>query len=344
MTYWQIAAGSASRDYSADFLKYGIAFVGDEKQIATMTQVQVGDLVILKKGMTEIVAAGTVVDRNGKCKGNAVDSGEEDKHWLRDYDGWDLPAYCFVNWHQPPEPKTVQGLTQATIQQVRKPELRKIADEIIACSFPTPTCPEPTRVEPLNDDEMLEFLIEKGLRPSTADELTITLKRIRLLAKYYYWANEFAWDDVREHETRTFLIVPFLLALGWSEQQIKIELPVAGGNKRIDVACFCHTYRKRNDDCVLLLESKGFCQGLDYAHEQGKNYAAEFTNCRVVVASNGYCYKAYRRNANAEGFEEMPSAYLNLLRPTKQYPLNPSIGGGLKLLSYLLPHSCGDEQ
>ena len=87
MYYWQVAAGSDRRDYTADFLKYGMAFVGGTKQIATMLQVSLGDRMILKRGMTQIVAAGIVVERNGKFKGHAENPGEEDKRWLLDYDG-----------------------------------------------------------------------------------------------------------------------------------------------------------------------------------------------------------------------------------------------------------------
>ncbi len=29
--YWQVAAGSSGRDYSREFLKFGIAFVGGER-------------------------------------------------------------------------------------------------------------------------------------------------------------------------------------------------------------------------------------------------------------------------------------------------------------------------
>jgi hypothetical protein len=96
---------------------------------------------------------------------------------------------------------------------------------------------------------------------------------------------------------------------------------------------------------VLLLETKKFGEGLDFASLQVVDYTVAFPKCRVVVASNGYCYKAYCRKATGDGFEPTPSAYLSLLRPTKNYPLNLSVGGGLKLLSYLLPHSCmnGEE-
>lgn len=335
MNYWQVAAGADQRDYTADFLKYGMAFVGGPRQVIAMSQVKLGDRMILKGGRSRIVAAGTVVERNGTFKANAEEAGQENRRWLLDYDGWCLPAYCFVEWHVPPQPKAVKGLVRATIQACNLLELRQAADEIIATAPVPCVVSEPGKVDDLTDDEMLEFLIEEGLRPSAADELTASLKRIRLLAKYYYQARDFGWEDVREHETRTFLIIPFLVALGWSEQQIKIELGVTGG--RVDIACFARGYHRRNEECVLILESKGFGQGLDYAHGQGKNYASDFPKCQVVVASNGYCYKAYRRKPESTSFEESPSAYLNLLRPTKMYPLAPSVGGGNELLAYLMP-------
>jgi hypothetical protein len=340
MKYWQIAAGSDSRDYSGDFLKYGLAFVGGSQQIAAMQQVELGDRLILKRGVSQILAAGVVVERGGKIRGDARTNGEA-RDWLRDYDGWDLPGYCCVDWHREPAPRTVTGLTRGTIRQAHQPQLRTAADEIIQAGAKCEVVPEPGPAEPLGDDEMLAFLIRAGLRPANAEELTDTLRRIRLLAGYYY--RDCHWDDIREHEARTFLIIPFLIALGWSEQQIKIELGVKDG--RIDIACFRRPYRRdpgtgqpNNADCVLILESKGFSQGLDYAHGQGKEYAAQFPNSEVVVASNGYCYKAYRRKTDGTGFEDTPTAYLNLLRPRKSYPLDPGKpNGGLELLSHLMP-------
>lgn len=74
--YWQIAAGSKGRNYADRFLRHGIAFVGGENQVAAMRQVAVGDIVLLKRGLSEIVAVGEVVRRNG------VHRGESDKEWL----------------------------------------------------------------------------------------------------------------------------------------------------------------------------------------------------------------------------------------------------------------------
>jgi hypothetical protein len=278
------------------------------------------------------------VERDGRVNGNL------DKAWLRDFDGWDLSAYCFVEWHTPDTPIKTTGLTRATIQAVHQDQLKELAEEMLA-NLPARHMvdQEPTATQRVEDSTILEFLIQEGLRPAAGEELTTAFRRIRLLARYYY--HKCQWGDIREHETRTFLILPLLLALGWSEQQIKIELGLKGGS-RVDVVCFSKPYRRDHDgkaneqDCVLMLESKGFTYGLDFAPNQARGYAEYFPNCRVVVVSNGYCYKTYLRDTGGV-FKEKPSAYLNLLNPQDRYPLDPkNVNGCLEVLRLLLPSSC----
>ncbi len=179
-SYWQIAAGFFGRDYHEDFIRYGMAFVGGENQIRTMKDVKVNDRIILKQGTTKIWAVGQVVERDGRH------SGEGDKEWLTDFDGWDLPAYCFVDWHVLECPKSVKGLTRGTIQRVHIQRLKDIAEELLS-TVPAQDGlelePEPTRL--VGDQTILEFLIRQGLRPGAAEELTATFNRIRLLARYY---------------------------------------------------------------------------------------------------------------------------------------------------------------
>lgn len=325
--YWQVAAGSGGRNYERAFLKYGMAFVGGDVHRATMARVKAGDVMVLKRGRSSIVAAGRVVERDGTV------GGDGDKAWLRDFDGWDLPAYCYVCWHVPDEPVEVEGLTRTTIEHTRVFEHHALADRLIKDAPPREPDPEPQPTRQVNDDEILKFLVARGLRPGSADELTETLRRIRVLASYYY--EECSWSQVREHETRTFLVIPLLLALGWSEQRIKIEYPVNGG--RVDIVCLAEAQHQDGSDPKLVIETKDFSRGLDHAQRQVRTYGSRFPTCRALVVTNGYCYKAFLREPSG-AFSDGPDAYLNVVRPTERYPLRPeSVGGALDLLDILFP-------
>jgi len=329
--YWQIGAGSWGRDYSSLFLKFGMAFVGGSEPIATMEKVEQGDIVVLKMGTQKILAAGRVIQRHGKHSGNA------DKEWLRDFDGWDLQAYCYVDWKKPSKPVAVKGLTRKTIQKLHQKKHKDVADDILNTGSDVTVASEPEKTKKIEDIEILKFLVKEGLRPSSADDLTNTVARIRLLAEYYY--HHCNWEDIREHETRTFLVVPLLLALGWAEQQIKIELPCSVG--KIDIACFSKSYRheRKNDDCVAIIETKGFSSGLDYGQKQAKAYSKNFPNCKVVIVTNSYCYKSYLRDGTGQ-FQTNPSAYINLLKPKERYPIDPeNVGGALAAIKWLLPNN-----
>jgi len=326
MTTWIVSAGAEGRDYTEYFYRSGMAFVGGDSQRAAMAQVAASDTILLKRGLLEFLAAGRVVERDGRV------GGDGDKEWLRDFDGWDLAAYRFVEWHVPPQPHPAIGLRMGTIYQTTRSEHLNASAVLLEAPVRPPTGePPPTHV--VGDDALLASLIREGLRVSAADDLTEALRRIRLLADYYY--NNWSWQHIREHETRTFLVIPLLLALGWAEQQLKIELPVQGG--RVDVACFGGPFRNDHADVVALIETKGFSSGLDYAPSQAQAYAQHFKNCQVVLVTNGYCYKSYLRQSNAT-FSTIPSAYLNILRPKDRYPLDPqNVAGALDVLRWLMP-------
>ena len=268
---------------------------------------------------------GSVVPRNGSHRG------EGDKEWLHDFDGWDLPAYCFVDWHKPPEPVSVSGLTRSAIEQVRLPAIKEHVVRILETYPVEEIKPEPKPTHRIEDEAIVEFLIGQGLRIAAAEELTTTFRRIRRLANYYC-RHPAGRHQTREHETRTFLIVPLLLALGWAEQAIKIELQMKSG--RTDLALFDGPFAGDPTECIALIETKGLAQGLSYAPKQAQNYAKHLPKCGVVFVSNGYCYKAYRRNK--DGFSSEPSAYLNIRDPREAYPLNTDIPGALEVLRLLL--------
>src|SRR5208337_3430143 len=116
---------------------------------------------------------------------------------------------------------------------------------------------------------------------------------------------------------------------------MKIELPVPGVG-RVDIGCFSKPYSGGDDICIALIETKGLTQGLDYATSQAHEYAKNFPSSRVVLATNGYCYKAFERVGDT--FSTHPNAYLNISRPRDRYPLDPARGGGaIDVLKLLLP-------
>lgn len=333
MTYWQIAAGANGRNYSRDFLRYGMAFVGGKGNAKAMSEVREGDTILLKQGLSRILAAGRVVKRGEHSTGHAAKDREKD--WLFHYDGWELPAYCHVDWRESVPSISLKGrpLTQSAIDRVQRPDLQQLAVKVFAEGKLHVPAPEPGPSQPLSDGEILDWLREH--RRSSADELTQCLPKLRELADFY----DDHWDDVREHETRTFLIIPFLRALGWTEKQIKIEMPVLNDPGRVDVACFDQPYRGPQScrDKVRILESKGFSRGLSGAGWQAVGYARHFPSCELAVATNGTCYMAFCSSGDDANREFTPVAYLNLRRPTRRYPLSPGeIDGGLKLIELLL--------
>jgi hypothetical protein len=54
MTVWQVAAGSDQRDFVDEFLSRGLAFVGGHRQVQAIAQVEPGDLLVLKRGVSKI--------------------------------------------------------------------------------------------------------------------------------------------------------------------------------------------------------------------------------------------------------------------------------------------------
>ena len=124
---------------------------------------------------------------------------------------------------------------------------------------------------------------------------------------------------------------------------IKVEF-TCGARKRVDIACFRRPCKSNNREelkkknALQSLRQRRFSAGLDYAHEQAKTYSKDFPNCQAVITTNGYCYKVYLRD-QCDKFQEMPSAYINLLRPRDKYPLDPNskVKGALEAIKWLLP-------
>jgi len=159
-------------------------------------------------------------------------------------------------------------------------------------------------------------LISYGLRPNDAEDFTQTIRRIRRLVKWY----DSEVKDIKEFETRTFLIIPLLLALGWPEQKLKIEW------NNIDIAFFEKPYNKKNlptNNCIIILESKRLGEGLTFAISQGANYSKKYSKCDRLIVTDGCRYRLYKKAGNNWQY----TAYLNILKPRVLHPYEKEIKG-----------------
>ena len=348
MNYWQVAAGTSGRDYSDVFLRYGVMLIGPgrlgplsenrelykEHQEGThvlrfVEQVKCGDHVILKRPHRKqwhIVAVGRVTS---------------EYEWLEqfeDVEGWDLQHVRRVEWVKANPPELVTGLTQGRIIRVSQSQkepigaAKRLVDEggkIEAIEVPPPA-------KPLSEEDLVTSLIGNGLRPADAEAVIRAIWHVRRLARWYASYGL----DISEHEVRAFLIVPILLALGWSEQRIKIEW------KQTDVSLFSAPFRRdaNREDPHVILESKRMGTGLDHAESQVRRYARDFPRCNMLVTSTGVRYQLYRKEPDpnqkwdASNMKEKHlSASLNLFNLKDRHPYMANVGGAPDLFKSLMP-------
>ena len=347
MNYWQVAAGEGARDYSDVFLKYGVILLGSggpgsflehperykgqkgwQRKIVTLANsMKPDDIVILKKGhgaKGRVLAAGRV-------------TGEYE--WLEPFDdveGWDLRHGRRVEWVKPNAPILADGLARGTISRVYKGQPKNAAERLLnereGATIEKEDIPPPA--SSISEEHLVGSLIENGLRPADAEAVIRAIWHVRRLAGWYLSHGR----DLSEHEIRTFLIVPILLALGWSEQRIKIEW------KHTDVSLFREVFRKgvKLGDPRVILESKRMGTGLDHAESQVRRYARDFPCCNMLVTSTGARYQLYIKDPckswDASRMKEKHlCASLNLFLLKDRHPYLAGVGGAPDLLKSLMP-------
>lgn len=329
---WQVGSGDATRPYEDLCLEFGIATVspgfagpagspeaneyykktGYTDWGSILAGIQKGDLVVLRKGMKQIIAVGEMVGDYGYSV------------LLSDVHGWDSQHYIEVDWHVPVAPINLSSF-QMPYATVTRLNAQGILDQISKADFQ----PYPGRKRRLQDlkeprkisiEDVAESLIEQGLRIQDSENIAQTINRVSRLARWYA-DNDY---DVLEHEIRTFLVIPLLISLGWSEQKIKIEF------NHIDIAVFDRPYTKNISpkDPYMIVETKSFKDGLYFAKDQALGYAAKYSGCDLLLLTNGYVYKLYEKTN--QGFEE--SGYLNLLDMRENHYLNENIHGAIYVL------------
>ncbi|NJD23505.1 MAG: hypothetical protein FIA82_12710 [Melioribacter sp.] len=313
---WQIGTGDGTRSYFDIFLKYGVALVGpgdpgregEEKTIffykehpyeknwgKTLSEVKKDQWIIARKGKSTILAIGKVTKEI------------QYSNLFADVEGWDLQHYVNVQWYIPKNSnETIQFnsnlLSQSTLQGCYK---REVYDKIYQTYFEernplydVETVNVPPEIAQINFTKML---IDEGLRIQDAENIALTIQRIIILARWYI-AND---KNTLEAEIIAFLILPFLTALGWSEQKTKLEY------WKIDIALFRNSFKgDYNISPEIIVEAKAFANGLSFTNKQILNYANKFPSCKIFIATNGFRYKIFIKEKD----QPVLKGYLNLLR------------------------------
>jgi hypothetical protein len=158
MAYWQVGSGQEGRrSYSEECLRFGTAFAGAKYWTGGIGEVRRGDTAVLRYGARKFVAVGKVIEHDGEVNDCAT---EERKAWLKDFDGWDLPAYCYVEWHKAHRSEVARKqLPQSGFSRLKDAEYLEQARRIFDNNLVYPSNRNgPSTVQRFEDDESKDFL------------------------------------------------------------------------------------------------------------------------------------------------------------------------------------------
>ncbi len=298
-TVWQLAGGPASWSYADVFLKYGVGLIGpgdtggwevgredDEFEGYYVrhfaSEMEVGDVVILRKGMSTITAIGVVASPY-----LYLDQ-------FDDVNGWDLSHARRIRWCKLPQEYTfgtsVFGANPVRCSRTWSEEVRDFAERFV-CSPPSDWQEAPLPVLPQVEPKLV----------SVPSELEAMVAQIQDLGGLF-WDHEKFGDFPTEDEFVAHFVIPLLGALGWPPERVAVKW------RDIDVAVFSRLPRTP-ENCRFIIEAKRLGTGVEGALEQAKGYVEALGLPRDIVVTDGIRYRMY---SCENGFA--PVAYANLSR------------------------------
>jgi hypothetical protein len=289
-TLWQIGAGDTDRSFGDICIKFDVmiagpgnpgpyeetayAYLGDIRRFHT--EAKKGDVVLLRLGTGSVLAVGEIADDSGQWHDA-----------FADVDGWDLQHVRRVRWF-PATTNTFpvrtfggQVKTFATVQVAAVREWVETLD-IAEVSRQRKLADLPVKSAILDATKLGTRLFVEGLSSEYLDKLLTTLSSLQRVAEWYSNEDKRPIGRPSEHETICYLVIPFLLSLGWSQQNAAVEW------NRVDVALFGGMPSTDGSlSCVVeakLLGRSVFSplgQARDYALQQGRE------GCSRLIVTDG---------------------------------------------------------
>ena len=327
---WQIAAGASGRFYTDLFLKHDIMFMGpgyygpfswDTYGPVVQKGWESGGIINQIASFHDNVQPGDIVlMRNGHCVraiGIVHDSPYEWSATFDDVYGWGLEHTRRVIWQEQfaDDLEKLQRSSPLFSSRKQIPTFTRVHDVAILNPLhsllsqfadrklkPLPLAPPPT----LTPEELGQQLFAKGVANDAVDKVLSAITRQRRLLEWY---RQFGWDSGRptEHEVVAHMILPLLLALGWSEQLLAVEW------RKIDLAAFWAT-PTTPEHCILVCEAKSSGHGLQDVRDQAFNYISTFElkECRKVLLTEGGRFYLYQRTKGRWNEDASAVGYLNI--------------------------------
>lgn len=296
---WQLAAGQSTRSYDEIFLKYGVGLIGpgdagpwrperDDDEFGGgfvrrfASEMEVGDVVLLRTGIATIAAVGVVASEYQYL--NQFD----------DVNGWDLQHARRIRWYKLPQEHTfktlVFGANPPRCSRVWNEEAKDFADRFLKSP---PTHWQNAPLPPLPSEEPAINQVPQNLEDIVAQAQDLA---------ELFWDRQNFGDHPTEDELLAHFVVPFFLRLGWPPERIAVKW------RRIDVALFTALPRTP-ENCRFIIEVKRLGAGVEGALEQAKGYVESLgVSCDLIV-TDGIRYRMY---SSEKDFS--PVAYANLIR------------------------------
>ena len=338
-TIWQQASGDGDRDYSDICLKWdvilngpcdigrwpGCAEVLRKRGRSSLRRfcekVKDGDLVVLRRGTSEVLGVGCVV------------GGYEWNDEFGDIDGWDIRHVRRVRWlwryTDTKEPKEFEtyalkwgGTTQKLNAGPVTDWLQSLQIPEQAIDLPLADLPMPDGSSEVSLDDISEYLFDHGVASGSIAKLLGDIGELVGIAKWYQ-RSENPSGKPSERETVAYLVVPLLRALGWTPQRMAIEW------NRVDLALF-ERLPRCDGSLMVVVEAKKMDDSCLTARSQAMSYAKGKGSCERLIVTDGLRYGVYVRH----GSEEFPLyAYMNLTRLRHGYPVYECKGAEDALLA-----------
>lgn len=255
MQVWQIAGGEPRRNFSGLFLRHDVMFLGPGRfgpyetphyTELVRTGIEKDSQIRQVRHFAEHPAPGDVVllrlGNRVKALGLIPNEGYFWSDTFDDIYGWDLQHARRVIWQDQLTADLNAMQEQAgffagvnlmpTFTAINKPEyLERITPLLSQCQSRKlrvlPTAPPP----PLSIEALGHELFTRGIPNDLVDAVLLAIQHQRRLAQWYQTHGRSVGRPT-EHEVVTYMILPLLLGLGWSEQLLAIEW------NRVDLSVF----------------------------------------------------------------------------------------------------------